>query len=210
MASSSGAIPYGNDPVSDVEKDVQEVISNRDILECEDVPHHLQTMKCVPLHNSDVIALGEGICYSIKSNLVVGSMGPLRDTHVVVQISRSLKPDEFLDDQRYLVRAWPIIHVFYIGVSFFNHERHHKFNCRGLNQGIQSGRGNQRASTSKMHIPTPQLSRKADILLSQESINLISSKICCKQNCVQPISKLKIRQLREHMYHQMEFEFRTT
>ena len=133
MASSSSAIPCGNDPVSDVEEDVWEVIFDRDIPEYKGVPHHLWTTKCVSLHNSDGIALGEGICYSVKSDLVVGSTGPLRNTHVAVKISRSLKPDEFLDDWRYSVRAWPITHVFYNGVSFFNHERRYKFNCQGLN-----------------------------------------------------------------------------
>jgi hypothetical protein len=116
MASSRGAIPYENDPVSDTEEDVQEVISDRDIPECEGVPRHLWTTKCVSLHNSDGIVLGEGICHSVKSDLVVGSTGPLGDTHVAVQVSRSLKPDEFPDDWRYPVRAFPITHVFYNGM----------------------------------------------------------------------------------------------
>jgi hypothetical protein len=46
------------------------------------------------------------------------------------------------------------------------------------------------------------------LLLSQGSINLVSSKVCCKRNCVQPFSRLKIRQLREHMYRQTGFEFK--
>ena len=91
MVSSSGTIPYGNDLVSDMEENVQEVISNRDILECKDVPRHLWTTKCVSLYNSDGTALEKGICHSVKSDLVVGSTRPLGDTHVVVQISRSLK-----------------------------------------------------------------------------------------------------------------------
>ena len=126
------------------------MISDRDILECEGVPRHLWTTKCVSMHNSDSIALGEGICQSVKSDLVVRSSGPLGDTHVVVQISRSLKPDEFQDDWRYFVLAWPITHVFYNGVSFFNHERCYKFNCRGLNQDIQSGHGRRRAFISEI------------------------------------------------------------
>ena len=137
MASSSNAIPCGNDLV--FEEDVPEVISDRDIPECEGVLRHLWTTKCVSLYNSDGIALGEGICHSIKSDLVVGSTGPLGDTHVAVQILRSLKPDEFPDNWRYSFRAWPITHVFYNGVNFFNHDRRHKFNCRGLNQGVRSG-----------------------------------------------------------------------
>ena len=208
MASSNSAIPCGNDSVFDVEEDVPEVISDRDIPEYEGVLRHLWTTKCVSLHNSDGIALREGICHSVKSDLVVGSMGPLGDTHMAVQISRSLKPDEFLDDWRYSVRAWPITHVFYNGVNFFNHERRHKFNCQGLNQGVRSGLSRRRAFTGGMHIPIPQLSQKADALFSKESINLVSSKICCKLKCVQPFSRLKIWQLKERTYLQMEFEFR--
>jgi hypothetical protein len=208
MASSSGASPYGNDLLSNVEEDVKEVISNRDIPECEGLPRHLWTTKCVSLQNSDGIVVGEGICYSVNSDLVVGSTGPLGNTHAAVHISRSLKPDEFPDDWRYSVRAWPITHVIYNGVNFFNHERRHKFNCRGLNQGVRLGPGRQRASTSEIHIPAPQLSWKADALLSQESINLVSSKVCCKRNCMQPFPRLKIWQLRERMYRQTEFEFK--
>jgi hypothetical protein len=59
-----------------------------------------------------------------------------------------------------------------------------------------------------MDIPTLELSRKAVGLLSQESINLVSNKVCCKQNCVQPFPRLKIRQLRKHMYRQTEYEFK--
>src|SRR5450759_762896 len=113
MASSSGAIPRGDDLGSDSEEDVVEVISDRDIPVCEAVPRHLWTTKCVSLHNSDGIALGEGICQSVKSDLVVGSTGPLGDTHVAVHISRSLKPDEFPDEWRYNLRAFPITDVYY-------------------------------------------------------------------------------------------------
>jgi hypothetical protein len=48
------------------------------------VPRHLWTTKCVSLHNSDGIVVEEGICYSVKSDLVVGSTGPLGNTHVAV------------------------------------------------------------------------------------------------------------------------------
>jgi hypothetical protein len=125
------------------------------------MPRHLWMTKCASLHNNNGIAVGEGICHSVKSDLVVESTRPLGDTHVAVQISKSLKPDEFLDDWRYSVWAWPITHVFYNRANFFNHERRHKFNCQGLNQVVRSGRGRQRASTIDMDICTPELSRKA-------------------------------------------------
>jgi hypothetical protein len=90
MASSSSVIGYENDPLSNIEDDIQEVLFDRDIPECEGMPCHLWTTKCVSLHNSDKIVVGERICYSVKSDLVVGSTGPLGDTHVAVQISTSL------------------------------------------------------------------------------------------------------------------------
>jgi hypothetical protein len=73
MASSSCVIVYENDPLSDIEDGVQEVFSDQDIPECEGVPRHLWTTKCVSLHNNDGIAVGEGICHSVKSDLVVGT-----------------------------------------------------------------------------------------------------------------------------------------
>jgi hypothetical protein len=83
----------------------------------------------VSLHNDNRIAVGEGIYHSVKSDLVGGSTGPLKDTHVTVQTSKSLKADEFPYNWRYSVRAWPITHVFYKDASLFNHEKWHKFNC---------------------------------------------------------------------------------
>jgi hypothetical protein len=84
MASSSGVIGNENDPLSDIEDGIQVLFFDRDIPECEGVPCHLWTTRCVSLQNSDGIVVGEGICHSVKSDLVVGTTGPLGDTHVVV------------------------------------------------------------------------------------------------------------------------------
>jgi hypothetical protein len=98
MASSSFNNEIEVDPIFDLEEGAAQVVSDHDIPECEGVPRHLWTTKCVSLHNNDGNAVGEGICHSIKSDPVVGSNGPLGDTHVAVQISKSLKPDEFPED----------------------------------------------------------------------------------------------------------------
>ena len=45
-------------------------------------------------------------------------------------------------------------------------------------------------------------------LLSEESINLVSSKVCCMKNCVQPFLREKIKSFRERMYNQSTFKFR--
>jgi hypothetical protein len=84
------------------------------------------------LHNENRDAMEEGICHRVKSDLVVRNNRPLSDIHVAVQISKSLKADEFPDDWRYFVQVWPITHVFYNRANLFNHERRHKFNTRGL------------------------------------------------------------------------------
>jgi hypothetical protein len=125
--------------LSNIEEEVQNVISDCNILECEGAPHHSWTTKCVSLHNDNGILVVEGICYSVKSDLVVGSIVPLGDTHVAIRISRNHKADEFPKDWKCTVQAWHITHVFYNGASLFNHERRHKFKCRGLNHGEQSG-----------------------------------------------------------------------
>jgi hypothetical protein len=73
MASSSIHVGSKNDPLSNIEEEVEELLSDQDIPECEGVPRHLWMTKCVSLHNNNGIAVGEGICHSVKSDLVVGS-----------------------------------------------------------------------------------------------------------------------------------------
>ena len=45
-------------------------------------------------------------------------------------------------------------------------------------------------------------------LLSEESINLVSSKVCCLKNYVQPFPREKIKLFREQMYNRSTFKFR--
>ena len=50
---------------------------------------------------------------------------------------------------------------------------------------------------------------KTKDLLTQESINAVSSKTCCSQNYVQPFPRAKIRAFRERMYHNSTFKHTT-
>jgi hypothetical protein len=50
------------------------------------------------LHNDNEAALVEHICHSFRFDLVIGTAGPLREIHIVVQISKSLMEDEFSND----------------------------------------------------------------------------------------------------------------
>jgi hypothetical protein len=99
MLSSSIYLRDDDSTMSEVDDEVQELVSNRGILECEgDVLRDLWTTKWVFLHNDNKIVVAEGICHRVKFDLVIGSNGPLGDTHVTIQILKSLNADEFLDN----------------------------------------------------------------------------------------------------------------
>ena len=86
--------------------------------------------KVVTVHSNDGVPVAEGICYSINSDLVLDWNSPMGDSHVAVQISKSLCTDHVLDDWRYSLRVWPVTHVFYNGASLRDHEVRYNYNCR--------------------------------------------------------------------------------
>ena len=63
-----------------------------------------------------------------------------------------------------------------------------------------------RPYASTIRNPPRETSVKTKDLLTQESINAVSSKMCCNQNCVQPFPRAKIRAFREQMYHNSTFK----
>ena len=78
--------------------------------------------KCVVLHKGDKVLVAKRICCNVNSNIVVGSLGPLGDSHVAVQISFSLSMEDVLDNWRYSIRAWLIELVYYNRANFWDHE----------------------------------------------------------------------------------------
>ena len=101
-------------------------------------PRRLWVGKCVVLHRADGFPIAKGICWNVSSDVVVGSSGPLGDSHVVIQISSSLSIVDVPDKWRYSIRAWPIEFVFYNGASFRDHELRAQYNSRiaGLSTGL--------------------------------------------------------------------------
>ena len=113
------------------DEDTHEVPSEAGtILDCKGILRRLWMTKVVTVHSDDGVPVAEGICYSINSDLVLDCNGPMRDSHVAVQISKSLYTDHVLNDWRYSLRAWPITHVFYSGASLRDHEVWYNYNCR--------------------------------------------------------------------------------
>ena len=85
---------------------------------CDGIPRRLWVGKCVVLHRADGFPIARGICRNVCSDVVVGSIGPLGESHVAIQISSNLSMANVPNEWRYSIRAWPIEFVFYNGASF--------------------------------------------------------------------------------------------
>ena len=68
------------------------------IPQCEGIPRLNWIGKCVVLQNGSGAAVAEGICCNVSSNDVIGSSGPLGDSHVAVPILSSLSKIDVLDE----------------------------------------------------------------------------------------------------------------
>ena len=98
------------------------------IPECEGIPRSSWSTNVITLQNEHGLPVAEGICHNVNSDLVIGSSGPLGDSLVMVQISKSLGGEDVPDDWRYSLRAWPIERVFLNGTSLRDHEVQDKYN----------------------------------------------------------------------------------
>ena len=155
------------------------------IPECEGLPWRLWSTKCVTLYNEGGKLVGGGMCHIVKSDLVVGTNGPLGDSHVAIHICRSHSEDDIPPDIVYALVAWPTKLVHYHGASLHDHKARNNWNR------LQAARANMPSSRltrlymSVIQNPPREGPMKYKELLSEESINLVSSKVCCLKNCVQ-------------------------
>ena len=77
-----------------------------EIPECKGLPRRLLNTKCVTLYNEQRRVVGEDMCHSVKSNLVVGANGPLGDNYVAIHICRSHFEEDIPQDLVYALVAW--------------------------------------------------------------------------------------------------------
>ena len=181
---------------------------NVDIPECEGLPRRLWNMKCVTFYNDEKILVGEGTCHSVNSNLVLGATGPLGDTHVAVFVAKSHSEEHLPQERVYSLVAWSIQYVHYRGASLQDHEARDNFNRIQAAVSNPPSLTSSRPYASTIRNPPRETSVKIKDLFTQESINAVSSKMCCSQNCVQPFPRAKIRAFRERMYHNTTFKHR--
>ena len=164
--------------------------------------------KCVVLHRADGFLIAREICRNVCSDVVVGSTGPLGESHVAIQISSSLSMADVPDEWRYSIRAWPIEFVFYNGASFRDHELQAQYNSRiaGVSTGPSFTKSWPYTSTARN--PPRSTTTESDCLLRQQNINFVSTRDCCLQHCAQIFPRDKIKTLRERMYVGTSFQFR--
>ena len=92
------------------------------------IPPRLWVWKTVSLHNGSGVCIAEGLDRNLQSNAIVGSLGPLSDSQVIVQVSCTFVEEEAPDEWRYLFKSWLIQQVFLDGVSLFHHSEHNIYN----------------------------------------------------------------------------------
>ena len=144
----------------------------------------------------------------MNTDLVLGATGPLGDTHVEVFVAKSHLEEHLPQEQVYSLVAWPIQYVICLGASLHNHEAQDNFNCIQAALLNPPSLTSSRLYASTIRNPPRETSVKTTDLFTQESINAVSSKTCCSQNCVQPFPRAKIRAFCERMYHNSMFKHR--
>ena len=181
---------------------------NVGIPECKGLPRRLWNTKCVTLYNDEGLLVGEGTCHSVNSDLVLGATGPLGDTHVAVFVAKSHSEEHLPQERVYSLVAWPILYVHCRGASLQDHEARDNFNRIQAAVLNPPSLTSSRPYASTIRNPPRETSVKTKDLLTEESINAVSSKTCCSQNCVQPFPRAKIRAFCERMYHNSTFKHR--
>ena len=101
---------------------------NPNLLEFLVIPPRLWVGKTVLLHNGSGVCIAEGLVRNLRSNAIVGSAGPLGDSQVFVQVSRTFVEEEAPDEWRYSFKSWLIQQIFLEGVSLFHHNERNIYN----------------------------------------------------------------------------------
>jgi len=183
------------DDILDSSKDELQALEqlNVGIPECERLPRPMWNMKYVTLYNVEGILVGKVTCHSVNSELVLGVHGPLGDTHVSKHISKTHSEMDIPGEQVHSLVAWPITLVYCCRASLHNHGVKDNYNRQRAVLLNPPSSKSIRPYRSASKNPPCETTVKTKNLLTQQSINEVSSKVCCSQNCIQPFSREKIR-----------------
>ena len=108
----------------------------------------------------------------------------------------------------YVLVTWPTKLMHYHGASLHDHEIKDRWNQLQATLANLPSLKSIKLYTSVIRNPPKQDTLKYKELLSKESFNLVSSKVCCLKNFVQPFPIEKIKSFHERMYNRSTFKFR--
>ena len=92
------------------------------------------------------------------------------------------------------------------GASLRDHELHAEYDRQQASLQLPRS-SRKRPYASVVRNPPVQTSARTKELLTQQSINGVSSKVYCSKNYIQPFPREKIKAFRERMYRDTTFEF---
>lgn len=184
-----------------------EVPLNPDVPEFVVIPPRHWVGRTVTLHNTMGDCIAEGLVRNLRSSALVGSLSPLDDSQVVVQVSNTFAKEEAPDEWRYSFKSWPIKQVYLDGVSLYNHSARNAYNSWMIEHSRPLDSRSRQYDSSSRNPPLP-VSRNAEFLMTPQSINAVASNTCCSQNCVQHYPREKISILRLRMYDKTTVQFR--
>jgi hypothetical protein len=178
------------------------------VADCEGLLRSQWIMKCVLLKDNNDDSVAFGVCHSVCPNLVLGSDGPLGLSRVAVQIVDVFVVEDRTYDWMFTLRAWNIKHAFYDGASLYDHDQVAIYK-KALEDSKSKKRVSRRLYKYNERPQVPMRITKAERLLSMEDINLVSSHMCCKLNCVQPFPREKILAVQNQMWRDSDIRLRT-
>ena len=123
---------------------------------------------------------------------------PIGDDHVAVQIAETLKEEEVPSGWMWSMHSWPIKRVFLNRASLHDHDQTDMYQ-KAVNAQ------NQRPRKGILSYKTTRERRNVDILgkkeraLTTEAIHEVSTKSCCKRNCVQSFPRSEIEAIRSKL-----------
>jgi hypothetical protein len=167
---------------------------------CEGIRRSSWITKAVILTNEAGIEVAKAICHSVDALLVIDMDGkPLGDDRVAVQIAESLSEVDVPSSWMWSMHSWHISRVYLKGASLFDHDQTHIFKT-AASASTRRNRSGVRSYESSRERNEPDNPPRKEALLTAQAIAEVSTKVCCRQNCLQPFPRGEIQAIRSQLY----------
>ena len=110
------------------------LVLSKGVAQCESFGRPSWITKCVTLINELGMDVAQGICHSVKADLVIDSNDmPLGNDCVAVQIAKLLVEDKLPSEWMFSIRAWHICRMFLNRASLHDHDQRHFYKAEVQN-----------------------------------------------------------------------------